>query len=473
MQKAKQTIGQTIQQEEGFTLLEVLLSVAIFGFIALSLVQMSQDYIQGKRSTVAAEHMKTIHNAAYRYIMENFQNIYTAQLGGDGGVGTTLLIPIENDGVSTHYIKRNPDLLPANFNATSPFGQTVVVLLRNAGNRNIEVVSMSTGRPAPEKQVEAAASSLGGYGGFWSAVDRDPGAATTSNLVIGAYGMWSVPVTALTTPVWPGVESPTVNEGGYLASYQWINYTNEIGDYLYRIALPLAPEANAMMTNIDMNNYNIDGADNVDLFGEGGATTSLTVLSSATMQGSATVSGTSSVTGDLTVSGTGTQAYIAAPTTINGAMDMDSDTGVATLNLNNFIRDANGVDGTDVVVGTAVTARGSVTGIEINTETTEAATLTMSNADMLAVVLDVNQINVGQSGNWGSVETNILNGGTITTDGAVRIETLSGANGTTISGPGGSQSVATTILGDSVMRGNVRIEGVGGTQGRFSCDVGC
>lgn len=451
MKHAMQKINSAIKQEEGFTLLEILLSLGIFAFIALSLVQASQDYVQDKRSIVAAEHMKTVHKAAYTYIMDNFEDIYNVGLGGTIGTGNTMLIPIENDGTSIHYLKRDPDLLPSNFNARSPFGQTVVVLLRNAGNRNIEVVSMSTGRPIAERQVEAAASALGGYGGFWSAVDRNPDAATTTDSVIGAYGMWSVPVAGLTTPTWPAANSPTLDGGAYLASYQWINYTNEIGDYLYRVALPLAPEANAMMTAIDMNNYNIDGADDVAVGGN------MIVQSGATLAGSARVTGTTAVTGDLTVSTAGVQGFVKNGTTLAGSVDTTT-----AIDSVNFIRDAAGVDATDIVVGNTITATGSASGIEtINAETTEASGLTLTNADMLAVTIDVNQINVPA----GTVETNLVNGGSITTNGIASVETLGGNGTTTING-------STFILNDSVVNGNVTIQN-GAAAGQFSCDIGC
>lgn len=473
MKRQDNIIRDVFKSEEGFSLLEILLSVAIIGFIALSFVQISQDYIHNKRAVVAAEHMKMIHKAAYSYLMNNFDDIYSTHLGGELGAGSTFLIPVEDDG-SPHYLKRDPDLLPASFNARSPFGQTVVVLLRNAGNRNVEIVCMSTGRPVAEKQVETAALSLGGYGGFWSAVNRDSSGGTTVNNVIGGYGMWSVPVASLTTPSWPASDFPTLDEGAYLASYQWINYPNEIGDYLYRIALPLAPEANRMMTAINMNTYNIDGVDDISLNGN------LDVANFARLEGSAAITGNTTIgalagAGDLIIASPGNQAYIEQISTVAGSLDVEN-----RINANDFIRDSTGVDPDDinsVVVGTTVTVNDSVSDIgTINAENTEATGLVMNNADMLAVTLDFSntsptsgQINVGS----GTIESNVINGGTITTSGFMEAETLSGDGQTVISGPIGDPSNnTTTILQDSVMNGQVRIGG-GGVQGRFRCDIGC
>lgn len=95
--------------------------------------------------------------------------------------------------------------------------------------------------------VPATATLVGGEGGFVPTGDV-PGQSSSS--LLGAFGGWQLDLTGM------GIPSPGAGHLGYLTSFSPSQLSQ---DFLYRVAVPGAPELNAMQTELDMTDHAIRG----------------------------------------------------------------------------------------------------------------------------------------------------------------------------------------------------------------------
>ena len=449
-----------IKEEAGFSLLEVLLSVGVFGAIAVGFVQMSEDYIIEKKAISAAEHMSAIHEAAYENALQNFDAIHTAA----GLVGNAFVFDPDGDNDSIDDLVA-AGFLPTTFNAVNSYGRDVVVIYRNAGNENLlvtpnisdrlEIIVTTVGNPIDEQQAILVSQNIGGYAGVWSAIDRDVGAGDTTDDFVGVYGVWSTPdapiQAALTAAAIP-FAVPAVGTA-HFATYRHVNHSDEVGDYLYRTAVPGLAEANRMRVDIDMNNYNIDGVDNLDINGN------LTVRNVASFQG---VMG---ARGDINVGGT-----FFATGDVTGGQLSNAGGAVMSTDVQNDLTATN----VDMSLATNQTT--------INTQTLNTTRLDTGEFSTQDITVD----QMMADDNTGFLATNmdvsniIANGGGVGDRGRVEAFRIDGAGATTVNVNNSLHSQGVNSTGATLGVGNGRlfIDGPLDVQQlnvttEFHCDEGC
>ncbi|MBK68053.1 MAG: hypothetical protein CMP22_07995 [Rickettsiales bacterium] len=453
-----------IKKDDGFTLLEVLLSIGAFSAIAVGFVQMTEDYLIEKKALSAADHMKRIHDAAYEFTVQNFDAMHTAL----GAVGNVAVLDFDADNDSVDELVA-AGFLPPTFTSVNSYGRNVIVLLRNAGNENLlalpalhdrlEIILLTIGDPISDQQAVRVAQNLGGYAGVWSGIDRDvtvPG--DTTDDIVGVYGVWDLPVGGIQALLGGNITAPN-NTQAHIATYRHINQSDEAGDYLYRDTVAGLPEANRMRVDIDMNNFNVDGVDNLNINGD------LTVRNVASFQGVMGVRGNTNINGVLSTDGgvTGTtfnpEGGAVFATDIGndlnaGTVSMAGATGQTTINTQNLQTNT-------LETGQLTTQTVSVQQA-VSTPTT----------NILATNIDVSNIvasSGGLGGNRGRVEAYIIDGANsanLNTNGANGVHTQG------IDSPGGNLTSG---------QGQLRIDGpldvnrlhfTGGAN-EFHCDKGC
>lgn len=408
--RAKQTpINQMYHSQQGFTLLELLLAIGVFGLIILGFAQLTRDYIDDKQAYAAAEHMKYIHNGAYDEVMDNFSSYLNA-------VGVAEVIPFAT--------LRANDRIPANITQTNVYGRSVeaVVVTRSVVPPVVEIVCITTGDPVPEARVISAAQYLSGYGGLWSAIDRDTGAGNTTNQVIGTYGMWSTDRTPITNAIvgaGGSITAPAADTGAHLATYNFVNFDNELGDYLYRVAVPASSEANTMRVNIDMTNNSLRGVDNLNVNG------GLTINDLADFRGYARVATDVNIAGAMTATGT-----VTAPNGPAG-IGMDMRTSQAPLDISNNLTSGS-INMPGVASGRINATTAEIQDLDSNTVTADSINLTnliaTGNTSILATSMEANEVDLTQGTGSGRMEVGELTGGTtVTISGAVDTQSISGA----------------------------------------------
>lgn len=156
--------------QAGFTLLELLLVVAIGGVAMIGLSDMAQSWRENNRKTSIAHHLSTLHEAAESYVSANFADIWTlpdgfgeniSDVNGDGIVDENdglndplphIFVPIDNDGTSPWFLKDSTGALPASFSERNILNQRVRVIVREAGyiqgRRAMEVITIAVADPA-------------------------------------------------------------------------------------------------------------------------------------------------------------------------------------------------------------------------------------------------------------------------------------------------------------------------------------
>ena len=78
----------------------------------------------------------------------------------------------------------------------------------------------------------------------------------STDSILGSYGMWEFDLTKM------GIPSPGAGHLAALATFG----SSELGlDFMYRVAVPGEPELNAMQTNLDMTDYDIDNLRSIRL----------------------------------------------------------------------------------------------------------------------------------------------------------------------------------------------------------------
>ena len=244
-----------IKHQKGISLLEVLLVVGIMSVLVTGAAEIFDDWFEKSVDRKVATEMSELQNAAEQYVklhMEEVANTRVPNVGDTDEIDVADLI--DRDFLSDQYDPRNS------------FGQSLRVLIRNAGDNTVggtavEVVTIADDRDGidsrvPDLRLFNAALSGGPQLGLISAADL--GATCCDGNIQSAYGEWSVPLSDF-SPLYN--RTPDIDAGGYMAAYGRVSM-NEVGDdrHLYRVEVDARPELNRMMTNIDMNNQNITNA---------------------------------------------------------------------------------------------------------------------------------------------------------------------------------------------------------------------
>ena len=301
-----------IQNQKGFTLLELILSVAVMGVLGLGLISVIDEIAQREVARATAKYMQRASDAAVVLLNDPtfFDHFYQDVVEEGGRKTYTLAHMIGHDAPSPNsddldYIDLNSGLsilvdipeskiLSRNFRSANPYRAPIEYIMHvPAGSgvgtnpRSLEVFVVTTRRVADER-VRRAATAAGPSGGFFSAIgEPDP---TSPSRLRSAFGVWEVPVANLAGTTWhgdvTGSDAPDQETGAYLLHYAYVNEDIASGDYLYRIPVANRPDLNRMRAPLVMNANSVLGADNALVTG------TVDVTTQAVARGTVRTSGT-------------------------------------------------------------------------------------------------------------------------------------------------------------------------------------
>jgi len=247
---------RVVTNRKGLSLLEVLMVVGLMTALATGAAQIFDDWFKKSVNRKVATEMADLQNAAEQFVILNMERVIEDYIPNEGNVAE---IDIDE------LIDRN--FLSEKFVSRNSFNQEMRVVVRNAGGDTVkgtavEVLVLGDDRGGRDSRMSDnrlfdAALSGGPKLGLISALDMKGGNCCDGNIQ-SAYGEWSVPLRHFSS-IYSRI--PDINYGGYMASYGRISRTETNSeDYLYRVKIPDRPYLNRMMTNMDMNNYDIVNA---------------------------------------------------------------------------------------------------------------------------------------------------------------------------------------------------------------------
>lgn len=221
-------------KQRGFTAIELIV-VLIVSVAAIGLGgQYLSNYADAQVDQAAADHMKTISDAAVKYIKDNYAAVTANATPTTPAVITVTMLK------STSY-------LTSSVTDQNAYGQTYQVLaLQPVANKLQTLVITTGGETIPEMSIRRIAQLSGARGGFIST--SNPATAT------GSYGGWSMPLASY--GVSPGA--------GHIATALFFDDGMLVSDYLYRSTVPGHPELNRMNTAVDMGGNNVNNASAVN-----------------------------------------------------------------------------------------------------------------------------------------------------------------------------------------------------------------
>lgn len=437
-----------LQDESGFSLLEMLLALSAVAFISLGFVQLTEDYLKQKRALAVAQHLEEVHEAANEFAKDNFAAIIAVVPNQDDtalldNVGGALVGESVDDLIANNY-------LPTTFQGTNNYSQNVLVMFRNVttviGTNRIEIYTLTSDDPLPEDIAVEAAYEIGGFSGVWSSLNRDTsGVAPTTNQVVNLFGMWSVDIATLNLPASVLPPDPAEREA-HLFAYSFYNYQDELGDYLYRQDVG-GVDTNVMNQPILMNSFNLDGVDNFEIAGDA-SIDNISANGVVGVRNNVTVSALTT-TGNVSANSLQAQGGSVYTTDVEGTVnaldiDMVAATGALDINVVNGQVSANRLFGSDFSVTgethlNRLTASGDV----------DFAAVSMDVTDML--LTDTSQLSVG--------EINANNSTDVVINGSVDMEGIRGTGNVTMNN-------------GAVIEGNAVFSNVSGLT-QFTCETGC
>lgn len=276
------------QSEAGFSLLELILAVAVMGVLGLGLISVIDEIAKREVARSTAKYMQRASDAAMA-LLDNpvfFDHFYqdVTEEGGRKIYPLTVVIGHDEPSVDSddiEYVDLSsganivvdvPDsvLLSRNFRTSNPHRAPVQYVFNipagsgvGANPRAIEVFVVTT-RLIKDEKVRRAASAAGPQGGFFSAIgEADP---SDPERLRSAYGVWEVPVANLAGTTWhsdvTNADRPTADVGAYLLHYAYMNEQVSSGDYLYRVDVTNRADLNRMRAPLVMNENSVLGVDN-------------------------------------------------------------------------------------------------------------------------------------------------------------------------------------------------------------------
>lgn len=226
----------------GSAMLGILILLSLLPAIA-SQINEGLTYLK-KRS--AADHLKQVNLAAGEYIKLHHSELLQKCTATKGE--TVTIKDLKDD-----------DLLPDGFAERNVWYQDYKIYIRQPKDKELQgiVLTDSNGKSYDNTFVNtvipSTATFLGGAGGF---VPSGHLPNQSTNNVIGSYGMWELELNKM------GIPSPGAGHLAALATFG----SSELGlDFLYRVAVPGEPELNAMQTNLDMTDHDINNLRSIKL----------------------------------------------------------------------------------------------------------------------------------------------------------------------------------------------------------------
>lgn len=246
------------QNQKGFTLLELLLSIALLALLLAGIYKIFDDWLTRSVNRTAAADMMRVQSAAEDFVFANFEAMRADPPG-------FIEIPVAALIAANH--------LPNGYQAVNAFRQSVRAFRRNLVtqrlNRDGTGAVNTMGQPIMITTIEVL--TLSDNNGAIDIVENDrlldaaraggPKMGVVMNIVLGGtvtftnniaspMGEWSIPladINALYTRTATAV-------GGYLAVHGLVSSeSSEANDnYLYRVSVNQRPELNRMATDLNM-----------------------------------------------------------------------------------------------------------------------------------------------------------------------------------------------------------------------------
>lgn len=216
------------------------LFAVLIGMMAIApVVSYQRQGVENQRIATTAGQFTAISNAANGYLQANYASLEAASTAS---TPATITVPM---------LQATGFLSPA-ISATNPYGQTwsVQVLQPTAGSLQALVLS-SGGSAISERVAPAIAAQAGAAGGGFIPYAGQYGSLSSASAQ-GAFGHWSLSMAGYTNP-----------GAGHLAGLVAFNNSSQQQDYLYRAAVPGAPQLNTMSTALNMGGNDVTNAGTV------------------------------------------------------------------------------------------------------------------------------------------------------------------------------------------------------------------
>lgn len=361
--------------EDGFTLMEVLLSVMLFGGIMLAVFQVLNDVAQKEAARTTSKYMAAVADAVQNTLTSDltvfeafYADLQTAALCGapswicavdyDINNADPAIFDFANGGTVAAVAIPPSSRLNANFRATNPLHSNITIIMAIADdpavNTDIPAITflVAASDRSPDKITREAALESGPNGGTFRSTAA-LGAIAAGDMINSSFGTWSIDATEFSGTTWFATASgatPNRDDGIYLIQRGYVNFQDTSGDYLYR-QQQANPELHVMLANLNLGGNNIIGADNIVVQNELTANNQLIVKGDARLLGNLDVDGSLFANGAVTMDNVTFQHDAAAlRNSIAGASFLDSGgnpdanrfTTLGNVNVGTLTMNANG-----------------------------------------------------------------------------------------------------------------------------------
>ena len=269
------------EQQRAFTLTEVAVAVGLFGFLNAMQIQQAGQAIRNVRVVEAAGIHAGMHRALRQYA-ESFYNTVQTQ---------TAVEPVE---ITAATLMANGFLSPNMVQGgvvRDSFGRVYHALARQTAGGGIELMTAPRGgNTVSSKELALASNILSGGSdrdGFMGGVTHaDATFCGAMDLcATGAGGSFVVDINGFKTPA----TTPILPPEGSVVTWETVGSSDVIGPQLYRAAVPGRPEANMMLTDLDMGGNALNNVKDI-LLENGQSVAASTILEIGDAPAGATVS---------------------------------------------------------------------------------------------------------------------------------------------------------------------------------------
>lgn len=239
IQQKQSTSASNRKREQGFTLLEVIVSLGIIATATIGLNMIASRYSDETKVAIAASQVRTFGEAAKAYIKDNYASVQAVATPT-----TPAMVDVPTLVASGHL---TTGTLPAN-----AYGQSLCALvLEPTANRLQALVVAEGGSTIDDLTLGSLVAIVGGSGG---------GVYSSDDTVIrGAVGGWSIPTATFDNLVnnvsqrCDGTAGNVRVAIGTPGMALWFENGDTSSGFLARDAVPGRPELNEMNTPLIMN----------------------------------------------------------------------------------------------------------------------------------------------------------------------------------------------------------------------------
>jgi hypothetical protein len=225
------------------SILGALFAVVIGLLAVVPVVRYEHAAVTNQLIATTAGEFSQILRAANQYVQANY-----SALEGTATATTPATVTVP--------MLQNTGYLPKSVSALNAFGQTWIVQVLQPQAGVLQALVLSTGgQSIPQSMAPSIAAQAGQDGGGFVPYNGQYGTLTPS-AAQGAYGGWAASLASYSNP-----------GAGHLAGLVQTSTASQQQDYLYRAAVPGAPQLNTMATTLNMGGNNISNAQNVTAAG--------------------------------------------------------------------------------------------------------------------------------------------------------------------------------------------------------------